>query len=94
MQAGARPYVLASAALAATGLVAVTPIALRPFEKPIVSQPVRLVDAGDSLLNIPFNLFQDIVNIPSNEVEAVNAVRQRGSLRRDHFHRERDEHLW
>ena len=69
MQVPARPYVMAAAALAATGLVAVTPTALRLSAHRIVSMPTRLVDA-DSLLNVPFNLFQDLVNIPGTEVEA------------------------
>lgn len=67
-----RPYVMAGAALAAAGLVSVTPIAPRPSALPVLSIETRLVDAGDSILNIPFNLFQDIVNIPNNEVQALN----------------------
>lgn len=71
MQVAARPYVLASAALLATSMVAPTPLVARQLQLPIHSIETRLVDAG-SVLNIPFNLFQDIVNIPNNEVDAFN----------------------
>src|SRR6476659_1899443 len=69
-----RPYVMAGAALAAAGLVSVTPIAPRLSALPVLSIETRLVDAGDSILNIPFNLFQDFVNIPANEVGALNLL--------------------
>jgi hypothetical protein len=71
VQVASRPYVMAGVVLAAASAVAVTPLAPRPAELPIVSMPTRLVDAG-SILNIPFNLFQDIVNIPYNEVQALD----------------------
>lgn len=74
MQAAARPYVMAAAALAATSVVAVTPSLSRPFELPIRSIETRLVDATDSIFNIPLNLFYDFVNIPYNEVNAMNDV--------------------
>ena len=70
MQAAARPYVLASAALLATSMVAATPLVARQLQLPIRSIETRLADAG-SVLNVPFNLFQDIVNVPYNEVEAI-----------------------
>jgi hypothetical protein len=35
---------------------------------PVLSIETRLVDA-DSVFNIPVNLFDDIVNIPDNEVQ-------------------------
>lgn len=38
-----------------------------------VDRAVRLL-AGDSLLNVPFNFFQDIVNVPANEVAATNVL--------------------
>jgi hypothetical protein len=78
MQAAARPYVMAAAALAATGVVVATPLALRmPSETatlPVRSYDTQLVDAGDSIFNIPFNLFQDIANIPYNEVQALDTL--------------------
>src|SRR5271156_1831054 len=73
MQAAARLYVLASAALMATGLVAATPLPARQLQLPIRSIETRLVDA-DSVLNIPVNLFDDIVNIPYNEVQGLDTL--------------------
>ncbi|MFZ0905218.1 MAG: hypothetical protein WAN71_15390, partial [Mycobacterium sp.] len=69
MQAASRPYALAAAVLAATSAVAVTPIAARPFELPMRSTETSLVDA--SIANIPINLFDDIINIPANEIYAT-----------------------
>lgn len=69
MQAASRPYALAAAVLAATSAVAVTPIAARPFELPMRSIETSLVDA--SIANIPINLFDDIINIPANEIYAT-----------------------
>jgi hypothetical protein len=75
MLAVPRPYVLAAAALAAMGVVAVTPSALQapsasPAPKPrVVSMDTRLVD--ESLANVPINLFDDIINIPANEIYAT-----------------------
>jgi hypothetical protein len=72
MQVTARPYVMAGALLAATSLVAVTPIAQRAIHLPTLSIETQLVD--ESLLNIPMNLLTDIANIPYNEVQALNSV--------------------
>ena len=69
MHAVSRPYVLAAAALAATGLVVVTPIASQAPKPRVVSLPTRLVD--ESLANVPINLFDDIINIPANELYAT-----------------------
>jgi hypothetical protein len=74
MQAVSRRYVLAGAMLAATGALAVTPFTSRPSHLPVVSTETRLVDAGDSLLNIPVNLFYDIVNIPANVVQGLDTT--------------------
>jgi hypothetical protein len=71
MQAASRAYVLAAAALAATGAVAIAPFAPRASHPPVRSMETRLVDAG-SVLNVPVNLFDDIVNIPNTEVGAVD----------------------
>ena len=60
--------------LAATGAVAVTPFVSRTSHPPVVSTETRLVDAGDSILNIPVNLFDDIVNIPANEVQGLDTA--------------------
>ncbi len=68
MRAAARPYVLASAALLATSLVVATPLGAPPLHIPVVSMQTRLVDVSD----IPVNLFDDILNIPYNEVQALS----------------------
>ncbi|MGA8544839.1 MAG: hypothetical protein WB785_06245 [Mycobacterium sp.] len=69
MQAVSRRYAMAAAALAATSVVAVTPIVPRVAELPVVSMATRLVDS--SIANIPLNLFYDLVNIPANELHAT-----------------------
>ncbi|MGB6209871.1 hypothetical protein [Mycobacterium sp.] len=69
MQAVSRRYAMAAAALAATSVVAVTPIVPRVSELPVVSMATRLVDS--SIANIPLNLFYDLVNIPANELHAT-----------------------
>jgi hypothetical protein len=74
VQAVQRPYVMAAAALAATSLVCVTPMASQvtrqAADRVVRSFETNLVDS--SIFNIPFNLFQEIVNIPSSELDAVN----------------------
>jgi hypothetical protein len=78
MQAVKRPYVMAAAACAATSLVAVTPLASQvatdsaaeAVQAPIRAIETKMVDS--SIFNIPFNLFQDIMNIPASELDAVN----------------------
>lgn len=72
MQAALRSRVVAAAALVAGSVVAITPISSRVPELPTVSMDTRLVDS--SIFNIPFNLFQDIVNIPYNEVQALDTL--------------------
>jgi hypothetical protein len=74
VRAVSRQYVLAGALLAATGAIAVTPFTSRPARPPTVHAETRLVDAGDSVLNIPLNLFYDIVNIPANEVQGLDTA--------------------
>ena len=69
MQVAARPYVMAGALLATASLVAVTPIAQRAIHLPTFSIETQLVDS--SIFNIPFNLFQEIVNIPNSEINAM-----------------------
>jgi hypothetical protein len=74
MQAASRPYVMAAAALAATSMVAVTPLATKAgelaAELPIRQMATQLVDA-ESLANVPLNLFYDLINIPANELYAT-----------------------
>lgn len=74
MHAVRRSYVLAGAMLAATGAVAVLPF-MRPAQVPVVSTiETRMVDADASVLNIPLNLFYDLVNIPANEVHGLDTA--------------------
>lgn len=74
MSATARPYIMAAAALAASGAITATSVAPTPAEVHVANPAVRLIADGDSMLNIPFNLFQDIVNIPSTEIQAINVL--------------------
>jgi hypothetical protein len=75
VQAASRAYVLAAAALAATSAVVALPAPQpsQPSQPPVRSIETRLVDA-DSVLNIPVNLFDDILNIPSTEVGGFNVL--------------------
>jgi hypothetical protein len=73
VQVASRPYALAAAALAATSAVVAMPAAPQPSQLPVRSIETRLVDA-DSVLNIPINLFDDIANIPYNEVQALGTT--------------------
>jgi nitrite reductase/ring-hydroxylating ferredoxin subunit len=43
-----------------------------PINLPTLSIETRLVD--ESILNIPINLFYDVVNIPYNEVQALDTI--------------------
>jgi hypothetical protein len=78
MQVAARSYAMAAAALAATSLVAVTPMATQvaqeTSQRVVRSFETNLVDS--SIFNIPFNLFQEIFNIPSSELNAVEYLSQ------------------
>jgi hypothetical protein len=74
MQAVSRPYVMAGAALVATGAFVIAPFAPRDSHPPVRHLDTRLVDATDSMVNIPTNLFDDIVNIPYNEVQALDTI--------------------
>ena len=68
MQVASRPYVLAAAALAAVSTVVVTPVLAHQIPLAVRSIETKLVDAGD-VGNIPVNLFNDILNIPYNELD-------------------------
>lgn len=63
--------VLAAGALAAA---LVTPVAATPAGSVTAARDLALVSAGDSLLNIPLNLFQVIANIPSTELGAMTVL--------------------
>ena len=73
MQATSRPYVLVGAIVAAAGAITVAAVAPRQSDPPERAIETRLVDA-DSVLNIPINLFDDIVNIPANEVQGLDTA--------------------
>jgi hypothetical protein len=57
----------------ATSMVAGTPLLARQLQLPLRFLETRLVDADiTGVAAIPLNLFQDIANIPANEVGALN----------------------
>src|SRR5690625_2839435 len=64
------------AALAAAGLVTAAVVAPVPAPSVMtaVERELALVSAGDSLLNVPLNLFQAMVNIPNTEVGAITEL--------------------
>jgi hypothetical protein len=68
VQAASRAYVLAAAAVAATSAVVLTPAAPKASHIPVRSMQTRLVDFTD----VPINLFDDIANIPFNEVQGID----------------------
>jgi hypothetical protein len=73
MQSASRTYVLAAAALAATGVAVVLPTAPRPAQPsqpPVRHMDTRLVDFTD----VPINLFDDIANIPFNEIQGIDVM--------------------
>jgi hypothetical protein len=70
MQAASRAYVLAAAAVAATSAVVLTPAAPKALQVPVRSMQTRLVDFTD----VPINLFDDVVNIPYNEIAGVDVL--------------------
>ena len=68
VQAASRAYVLAAAAVAATSAVVLTPAAPKASHLPVRSMETRLVDVTD----VPINLFDDVVNIPFNEIQGID----------------------
>ncbi len=70
MQAASRAYVLAAAAVAATSAVVLTPAAPKASQVPVRSMQTRLVDYTD----VPINLFDDVVNIPYNEIAGIDVL--------------------
>lgn len=74
-QTVSRPYVMAMAAIAATSMVAVTPLAdeaaTLAAQLPVKQIAAQLVAGEESIFNIPLNLFYDVVNIPANELYAT-----------------------
>jgi hypothetical protein len=70
MHAAVRSSLMTAVALVGASVIAVTPVAPPPPEIRVASPEVRL--AAASLLNVPLNLAIDLVNIPYNEVQAVD----------------------
>ena len=70
MQAASRAYVLAAAAVAATSAVVLTPAAPKASQVPVRSMQTRLVDFTD----VPINAFDDVVNIPYNEIAGIDVL--------------------
>lgn len=70
MQAASRAYLLAAAAVAATSAVVLTPAAPKASHIPVRNMETRLVDFTD----VPINLFDDVVNIPFNEVQGIDVL--------------------
>src|SRR6476646_60108 len=64
----------AAVAVVGGGVMAITPVA-PPEPVPelgVASADVRLAAATGSILNVPMNLAIDLVNVPSNEVKALD----------------------
>jgi hypothetical protein len=78
VQAASRSYALAAAALAAVGAVVVTPVVARQVPLAVRNMETKLIDADVS--NIPVNLFDDILNIPYNELEGGGLATVANSL--------------
>ncbi|MBS9535246.1 hypothetical protein KIH27_16785 [Mycobacterium sp. M1] len=63
-------------ALAAAGVVAaalVTPVPMSPWLT-AVERELQLVNGADSLMNVPLNLFQALVNVPSTELGGMTEL--------------------
>ncbi|BBX14768.1 hypothetical protein MNVM_38490 [Mycobacterium novum] len=76
MVSALRSYFSAGLAITAVGLVAVT-----PMEPPVpvpdattIAHPAPRLTADESLLNVPLNLFQDLVNVPANYIHALDTM--------------------
>lgn len=73
MQIAVRRYVATCSALLLAGAIAVAPLPPRVSELHVISLPTRLVDA-ESILHVPLNLFYDLINIPRNELNAIQEL--------------------
>ena len=74
MRVGFRSYVAMGVALLAASVIAVTPVAPPPPLEIHVANPAVRLAADASVFNIPINLIQDFINIPYNEVQAINTL--------------------
>lgn len=73
MVSALRTYVTAGLAITTAGLIAVTPVAPRVPAAATTQLQTTLI-AGESLLNVPMNLLQDIINIPAYEIHALDTM--------------------
>lgn len=74
MRVAEHPFLAAGVALATAGTVAVTPVASPVFDSPVKNIATHLTADGDSLLNVPINLFNDLANVPYNEVQGIESL--------------------
>ncbi|MDQ2626775.1 MAG: hypothetical protein M3Y90_07195, partial [Actinomycetota bacterium] len=75
MVAALRSYFSAGLAITTAGLVAIAPVPPRvPAPDTAVTHPAPHLTAGESLLNVPLNLFQDLVNVPANYIHALDTT--------------------
>jgi hypothetical protein len=73
MVAALRSYGSAGLAITTAGLIAVAPAVVRAPE-PTAVHPAQRLTAGESLANVPLNLFPALVNIPANEIHALDTL--------------------
>lgn len=75
MVAALRTYSTAGLAITMAGLIAVAPATLPvPGADAAAVRLAPSLTAGESLLNVPLNLFQALVNIPANEIHALDTM--------------------
>src|SRR5689334_3189783 len=66
----ARTYLAAGVAAAGVSVLAVNPVVSPSQGISEVSHEIRL--AADSIANVPVNLAIDLINVPANEIQALN----------------------
>src|ERR1700761_4935183 len=74
MRAAVGRCVAASSALMLMGITALAAVSPQAPGPRMVSMPTRLIDAEDSIMNIPVNLFYDLLNVPANELNALQEL--------------------
>lgn len=73
MHDGVRRCVTLCAALLPASAIAIAPLPPPASELAVLSVPTRLVDA-ESIMNVPLNLFYDLINVPANELDAIQEL--------------------
>lgn len=72
MQGVVRSYAMAGLALAGAGVIAVTPVVATPSDVRVATPSVQLTDMDlGPLGNFAVNLFYSFINIPANELNAM-----------------------